>query len=230
MPRTIVICGYGPGISDGVARKFGAEGFQVALVARNQAKLDDGVRALGEAGITAKGFACDLGDTAAVERLVSDVRASMGPITVLHWNAYGSLASDLTTCSVDELRTMFDVGITGLVVAMQRSMDDMKSQSDSAILLSGGGLALYSAQVDAMAVGWQTMGLALVKAAQHKLTGVLHHRLKKEGIYVGEVVVLGSVKGTAFDQGRATLEPSAVAEQFWQLYRGRTEISIQYAG
>jgi NADP-dependent 3-hydroxy acid dehydrogenase YdfG len=230
MPRTIVICGYGPGISDGVARKFGSEGFQVALVARNETRVRDGADELGKAGITAKGFACDLGDTAAVERLIADVRAKLGPITVLHWNAYGSVAADLTKCDVAELRTMFDVGVNGLVVAMQKSLADMKSQKDAAILLTGGGLALYSPQVDAMAVGWQTMGLALVKAAQHKLTGVLHHRLEREGIYVGEVIVLGSVKGTAFDNGQAKLEPSAVAEQFWKIYSGRSEISIQYAG
>ena len=40
MQRTIVVCGYGPGISDAVANKFGGEGFQVALVARNAEKLE----------------------------------------------------------------------------------------------------------------------------------------------------------------------------------------------
>ncbi|HEX7670382.1 MAG TPA: hypothetical protein VF395_12390 [Polyangiaceae bacterium] len=35
MAKTIVVCGYGPGISSAVAEKFGAEGFSVALAARN---------------------------------------------------------------------------------------------------------------------------------------------------------------------------------------------------
>ena len=30
MAKTIVVCGYGPGVSDAVARKFGSEGFSVA--------------------------------------------------------------------------------------------------------------------------------------------------------------------------------------------------------
>jgi NAD(P)-dependent dehydrogenase (short-subunit alcohol dehydrogenase family) len=38
MSKTILIAGYGPGISDAVARKFGAEGFAVALAARNEAR------------------------------------------------------------------------------------------------------------------------------------------------------------------------------------------------
>ena len=32
MSKTIVIVGYGPGVSSAVARKFGAAGFSVALV------------------------------------------------------------------------------------------------------------------------------------------------------------------------------------------------------
>ncbi|HNN96996.1 MAG TPA: short-chain dehydrogenase, partial [Pseudomonadota bacterium] len=33
MQRTIVVAGHGPGISDAVARRFGREGFSVAIVA-----------------------------------------------------------------------------------------------------------------------------------------------------------------------------------------------------
>ncbi len=32
MTKTILVCGHGPGISDAVARKFGAEGFSVAFL------------------------------------------------------------------------------------------------------------------------------------------------------------------------------------------------------
>ena len=35
MSKTIVVVGFGPGISTAVAEKFGAGGFSVALVARN---------------------------------------------------------------------------------------------------------------------------------------------------------------------------------------------------
>src|SRR5688500_4429576 len=97
MARTILIAGYGPGVSDGVARRFGAEGFQVALVARNAEKVSTAARALGDAKIKAKGYAVDLADTAAVAKLVEDVRRDLGPITVLHWNAYLAAAGDLLT-------------------------------------------------------------------------------------------------------------------------------------
>jgi len=35
MAKTILISGYGPGISSAIAEKFGSEGYAVALAARN---------------------------------------------------------------------------------------------------------------------------------------------------------------------------------------------------
>ncbi|MCY1078830.1 hypothetical protein [Archangium lansingense] len=46
---------------------------------------------------------------------------------------------------------------------------------------------------------------------------------------MGEVVVLGLVKGTAFDSGHATLEPSAIAEKFWELHQGCKDASVNFS-
>jgi hypothetical protein len=49
--------------------------------------------------------------------------------------------------------------------------------------------------------------------------------LKGDGIYVGEVMVMGAVKGTAFDNGSATIEAATVAAKFWELYGARGEVT-----
>lgn len=224
MARTIIVCGYGPGISSAVARKFGDEGFQVAIVARNAERLEAGAKALTDAGITAKAFTCDLGDVAAVQQLVADVRSSLGPITVIHWNAYAGMAGDLTTCDPSDLRTVMDVGVVGEVAAVQAALPDLRAQEGAAVLVTGGGFAFYSDQVDQMIAQWNAMGLGVAKAAQHKLTGVLHQKLKADGIYVGSIIVMGMVRGTAFDQGNAGVDPADVAGAFWQLYQDRSDI------
>ncbi len=227
MSKTIIVAGYGPGISEGVARRFGKEGFKVALVARNADKVNKGAQALRDAKIEAQGFAADLGDPAAVAKLLADVRASLGPITIRHWNAYVGAAGDLTTADTSELRKAIDVSTVGLVAAVQGALPDLRAQAkDAAVLVTGGGFAFYDPQVDAAAAGWNAMGLAVSKAAQHKAVGLLHHKLKGEGIYVGEVVVTGTVKGTPFDSGSANLEGSQIAERFWQLYTGREPASV----
>ncbi len=225
MKRTIIVCGYGTGISDAVARKFGAEGFAVAIVARNAERLAAGERSLTGAGITAKGFVCNLGDPQAVRGLVRDVRAALGPVAIVHWNAYAGGAGDLSSGDIEELRGTLDVSVHGMIAAVQEALPDLRDEK-GALLVTGGGLAFYDPKIDAMAVAWGAMGLAVGKAAQHKAVGLLHQRLASEGVYVGEVVVLGSVKGTAFDSGHATLEAASVANKFWELVQGRSEASV----
>lgn len=225
MKRTIVICGYGNGISHAVARKFSAEGFQLALVARNAQKLADAVKSFEAAGVVARGFPFDLSDPAAIAPLIANVREALGPVTVLHWNAHSSLAGDLTQADLADLRTNLSVGVLSLVSAVQHALPDLRAATGAgAILITGGGFAMFDPQVDKLAAKFDAMGLAVTKAAQHKLTGVLHQKLQGEGIYVAEVTVLGLAKGTSHDRGNATIEPSSVAERFWSLYSQRSDI------
>jgi short-subunit dehydrogenase len=228
MARTILVCGHGPGISDAVARRFGRAGFSVALVARNAERLAAAATSIGQVGITAKAFPCDLAKPDAVRATVREVRAALGPVTVVHYNAYAGGAGDLTTAPPGELHGAFDVSIVGLVAAVQEALPDLAAQK-GAVLVTGGGLAFYDPKVDAMAVQWNAMGLAIAKAAQHKTVGLLHAKLAPQGIHVGEVVVLGAVKGTSFDSGQATIEPAAVADRFWDLYDKRAAASVNVA-
>jgi NADP-dependent 3-hydroxy acid dehydrogenase YdfG len=227
MSKTLVICGYGPGISDAVARKFGAEGYRVALVARRADKLAAGVAALSEKGIQAAAFPTDLGDPAAVAATIAAVRAQLGPITVLHYNAYTGGSGDLLTASTEALRKGFDVSVLGLVIAVQAAHADLK-EAKGAVLVTGGGFCLYDPRIDAMATQFQAADLAIGKAAQHKLTGLLAAKLKADDIYVGEVVVMGMVKGTAFDAGNASLDPNDIAAKFWDLLAGRSTLSVHF--
>jgi NADP-dependent 3-hydroxy acid dehydrogenase YdfG len=228
MAKTILVCGYGPGISSAVARRFGREGYGVALVARTAERLASGVSALEKSGVSAKAFPCDLSDPDAVRKLVAGARATLGPIGVVHWNAYGHGAGDLTKAKTSELRGVLDVTVHGLVAAVQEALTDLKAEKGS-VLVTGGGFAYYDAAVDTAAANFGAMGLAVAKAAQHKLVGVLHQKLRSEGVYVGEVTVAGLVKGTAWDKGNATVEPDAVADKFWEIQKRREDVWVKLA-
>ncbi len=229
MAKTIVVCGYGTGISAAVADRFGAEGFSVALVARNAERLGRAVEALQAKGVKAAAFPTDLGDPAAVRQLAQRVRAELGPITALHWNAYAGGAGDLLSADVAELRRALDVAVVGLVVLVQEALPDLKQQPGSAILVTNGGFGLFDPKVDAFGIKANSMGLSVANSAKHKLVGLLAKKLEDDGIYVGEVMVLGTVKGTAWDSGNATLEPSAIADKFWHMYQERKEVRAQIA-
>jgi NADP-dependent 3-hydroxy acid dehydrogenase YdfG len=225
MPNTIVVCGYGPGISAAVARKFGAQGYQVALVGRTAARVEAGAASLREAGVQAKAFTCDLGDPAAVTQMLDAVREQLGPVHTLYWNAYGNGAGDLLTCDPTELRAVFDVAVVGLVAAVQRSLADLKANK-GAVLITGGGFAYYEDGPTKMANEYNLMGTALGKAAQHKATVSLHHKLADTGVFVGELVVLGLVKGTALSADYG-MDADLVADAAWKLAQERNEVFVR---
>jgi NADP-dependent 3-hydroxy acid dehydrogenase YdfG len=226
MPKTIVVCGYGPGISHAVAQQFGDNGFRVALVARRSETVNRAAAAFSAAGISARGFSCDLAQPERVTQLIADVRAVFGPIDVLHWNAYSSGARDLTSANADELRATWDVSVVGLVAALQASLPDLRVQPDAAVLVTGGGLARDDQTMNGLAVQLPAMGLALAKSAQHRLVALLNLQLRAAGIFVGEVMVHGLVRGTAADRGQGTLEASLIAQRFWELYQAREAVCI----
>jgi len=226
MSKTILINGYGTGISQALAEQFGAEGFAVALAARSADRLAEGVKGLEAKGIRAAGFQTDLADLPAISKLIKDVQSKLGPIDVVQWNAYASGAGDFLTNDAAEVRTPIDLAVTSLIATVQAALPDLRSRK-GAVLVTNGGLGALDPAVDAMGVQWKAMGLAVANAAKTKLVRLLSEQLKPEGVYVGEVVVLTVVKGTAWDQGNATLEASTIARKFWQLYSERRELSVQ---
>jgi NADP-dependent 3-hydroxy acid dehydrogenase YdfG len=227
MPKTIVVVGYGPGISKAVAEKFGAKGFAVALVARSADKLAAGVKELEAKGIKAAAVQANVGDPSGARDAIKNARAALGPVTVLQWTAYDGGAGDLTSADSAAIRGVLDVGITGLLAAVQESLPDLRKQENAAILVTNGGLGYFDPQVDDAAVAWNAMGLAVANSAKHKLVGLLSKKLAADKIYVGEAMVLNTVKGTAFDSGQASIDAATVADKFWELYQARGEVTGQ---
>ena len=226
MSKTIIVFGFGPGISRAVAEKFGAEGFQVALVARNAERLAEGVKTLQAKGVTAAAYTCDVRDPAATRAVVARARQELGPITALHWNAYNSSAGNVLEADAVALREVYDVAVTSLMAAINEALPDLKS-TKGAVLVTNGGLGLFDANMDTMAAQYGSMGLAIGNAAKHKLVRMLALKLKPDGVHVGEVMVLGLVKGTAFDRGSATIDPTNVAKRFWDHFTQRTETTVR---
>jgi NADP-dependent 3-hydroxy acid dehydrogenase YdfG len=90
---SIAIVGAGPGMGLAIARTFGSKGFDVALIARNRANLDDLVAQLGADGITAAAFPADVLDRDALTQALNDATARFGGIDVLEYSPVGGLGS-----------------------------------------------------------------------------------------------------------------------------------------
>ena len=226
MPKTILIVGFGPGVSTAVADTFGAQGFSVALIARREARLATGVEALKARGVAAAGFPADASDPVALGAAIAKVRADLGPIEVLHWNAYsGGDMGDLLAVDPRRFYGAFDLAVVGLLGAVQAALPDLKAAKDGAVLVTNGAYGELDPMFDGFALAAKAQGVALGNAAKAKLVGLLAARLKDEGVYVGEVTIAGTVAGPgAAAPGAPTIEPRAIAEAFWRLFTARDQI------
>jgi len=226
MRKTILVVGYGPGVSTAVAERFGAAGYAVALVGRTQTKLAAGVEALKAKGLTAAAFPADAADPAAMRAVVDKARAALGPIGVIHWNAFsGHGVQDLMTVDPAALAGLFDVALVGLVAAVQAALPDLKAAGDGAVLVTNGAFGELDPMIDGLALALKEMGVPLGNAAKAKLVGLLSARLKGEGVYVGEVTIAGVVRGTGYDgAAMPTIDPAVIAEAFWTLFKARDQI------
>jgi NAD(P)-dependent dehydrogenase (short-subunit alcohol dehydrogenase family) len=229
MAKTIVIVGFGPGNATAIAEKFGAEGFSVALVGRNKDRLTAGVSALKARGITAGAFQGDAADPMSMRAAFGQIRAELGPISVLSWNAAlagGPEAGDIFTADAAAVHRVFDVAVFGLIAAVNEVLVDLKGAGDGAILITNGGFGDPSPAVDEAVVHLNLSGIGLANAAKHKLAGLLAQRLKADGVYVGEVMIYGAVKSSASGNDKG-IDPTIVANTFWDLYRSRGEVSAR---
>jgi 3-oxoacyl-[acyl-carrier protein] reductase len=82
--KNALVTGSTRGIGRAIAETLAQSGARVAVVGRDLQKAREAATAIG-AG--AQGFACDVTDTAAVAKLVSDVEAAFGSIDILVNNA-----------------------------------------------------------------------------------------------------------------------------------------------
>ena len=82
MSKTIAIFGFGPGLGLGTARRFGREGFRVAVIGRDADRARAHVATLEREGIGADAFTADLSVETELGRAVDEVTARFGQIDV----------------------------------------------------------------------------------------------------------------------------------------------------
>jgi 3-oxoacyl-[acyl-carrier protein] reductase len=82
--KNALVTGSTRGIGRAIAEAFAQSGARVAVVGRDLQRAEEAASAVGN---NAAGFAADVGDTAAIARLVGDVEKAFGSIDILVNNA-----------------------------------------------------------------------------------------------------------------------------------------------
>lgn len=225
----LIVFGYGPGTSHATAERFAREGYSLALVARSADRLADGVSRLKTGGVDATAYPCDASDPAKIRSTIATIREDLGTVSAVLWTAFrNGDVTDVLSARPEHVERAFDIGITGLLTCVQETLQDLKAAPSAAILIANGALGEHTSQADAFSKLLDNDGVSLENAAKSKLVGILAERLREFDIYVGEVTIAGSVKGTATATPTA-IEPAEIAETFWSLLETRDKTRVRIA-
>src|SRR5690348_6526772 len=94
--RVVVITGASGGVGRAVARRFGAQGDHVALLARGEAGLSGALADVRKAGGDGTMLSVDVADHAAVDTAAATVEQTFGPIDVWVNGAFSSVFAPFT--------------------------------------------------------------------------------------------------------------------------------------
>ncbi|MET3811594.1 SDR family NAD(P)-dependent oxidoreductase [Arthrobacter sp. UYEF3] len=212
--KRVAIVGAGPGVSAGVARKFGANGFTVILLARNPESLELRVSELRNAGIEAHGIVADVTDPQSLQSAFSRIQAEHGTLDALVYNAGANTIAKPSAVDPADLTRDFAVNVVGALRCAQLAAPAMIARGSGSILFTGGLLALNPVASRASA--------SISKAGLRNLTFTLADELGAQGLKIGTVTIGGAVQaGTFFD-------PDLIAEAFWDLHTGTSAGEVMY--
>jgi NAD(P)-dependent dehydrogenase (short-subunit alcohol dehydrogenase family) len=140
-PRVVVITGAGAGIGRATARRFGADGDKVALLARGADELAGAARDVEAAGGTALVVPTDVADVDAVEAAAERVERELGPIDVWVSDAMTTVFGFFWDIEPDEFRRATDVTYHGAVWSTRAALRRMMPRDRGTIVLVGSAMA-----------------------------------------------------------------------------------------
>ncbi|MBD3886227.1 SDR family NAD(P)-dependent oxidoreductase [Phormidium tenue FACHB-886] len=205
MPKLFVIVGMGDGIGLAVSRRFASQGFTIAMIARNETKLQGFKDTLEAEGHSAHSFVADAGDEVSLRTAIAAIQEQLGHPEVLVYNVAIPTMNNVLNETVERLTSDFKANVVGALVATQAVLPMMKAQGTGTILFTGGGFAIYPSPDFA--------SLSLGKAGIRSLAKLLAEALKPDSIRVGTVTVCGTV-----NPDHPKYNPDSIAENYWNFY------------
>ncbi|MFJ9926953.1 putative oxidoreductase [Streptomyces sp. F-1] len=207
---TVAIVGAGPGLGAAAARRFGREGYDVALVARDRARLDALAGELAAEGVRARGFPADVREPERLARALAEAGRELGTVEVLQYSPvpHRDFMLPVLETGYRQLAGPVEFSVYGPVAAVQQVLPGMRELGRGTILLVNGGTAAVP--------HIERAGTSIAFAAESAYGHLLHERLAPEGIHVAQLVIPGAIT-----PGHARKDPAVLAEMLWGMHRDR---------
>ncbi|GGS99440.1 SDR family NAD(P)-dependent oxidoreductase [Streptomyces violaceus] len=212
---SIAIVGAGPQMGLAIARTFGSQGFDVALISRNRNKLDGLVGKLEAEGIDAAGFPANVLDRAGLTRAIESAAAKFGGIEVLEYSPVGTFGSTALTAptGTEPSHVEFEMNfqLYGAIAATQAVLPAMRE--------TGAGTLLYTTGAGSI---WPDPRVANVNAAAAALRNWvmnLHKELADAGtgIQAAHIGIDSSI-GVSVIPGVEAARPEQITPLYWDLH------------
>ena len=184
------------------ARRFASEGYAVALLSR---KTDYSSKLASDLE-SAKAYACDVTDASAVEAAFAAVRAELGEIDVLVYNAGSGEWGNIEELSADDFEQSWRINTMGAFLVSKQVIPSMKEKKAGTIIFVGATASLRGKPF--------TTAFAPAKASQRSLAQAMARHLWPSGIHVALIIIDGGVKSLDSDanlEAPETLNPDEIA-------------------
>ena len=179
--KVAVVAGVGPGNGSALAKRFADAGHAVAMLARTRNSLDPLEKEI--AG--ARGFECDVGSAESVAGTFSRIKAELGPVDALLYNAGSGVFADVESITAEQFEQSWRVNAYGAFLCARQVIPDMKARKSGSIVFIGATASRRG--------GPRTAAFAPAKAAQRSLAESMARSLWPAGIHVSLIIVDGVV-------------------------------------
>jgi short-subunit dehydrogenase len=208
--NTIAIVGAGAGLGAAVARRFGREGFAVALISRNEGRVDALAADIRSEGIAARGFSANVRDAVALAATLDLAAQELGPVEVLEYSPLPQkefLRPVLETTPSD-FAAALEFSLYGPVAAVHQVVQGMRFLGRGTVLFINGGSAVRPTAKFA--------GTSVSFAAESAYAQMIHDELKPENIHVGQLIIPGAIIA-----GHERKDPAVLADTLWDMHSSR---------
>jgi NAD(P)-dependent dehydrogenase (short-subunit alcohol dehydrogenase family) len=210
-----VVIGVGPGLGAALARRF-APAYSVAIVARRGDYLKGLAAELGTSGAgSVLDLTCDVSSQAQIAETFRAIRAKLGEVEVLLYNAGSGVFGSITQIAPEQYEADWRVNAFGAFVAAKEVVSGM--------ITRGRGTMLFTGATAGVKAGPRSVSFGPAKFAMRGLAQALARDLGPKGIHVAWINVDGSIdipgaRGLKPSLSDADfLKPEAIAETYWHL-------------
>lgn len=187
----IAVVGAGPGIGEAVARRFAAEGFVAALLARTKDKLENmakGMNADYGEGV-ARYYITDLRIEQAVISSFEQMKSELGPVDVLVYNAGARRVNgrSVLDTSTEEFESFTKINLFGAFWSTKAALPDM--------LAAGRGTIIYTGATASLRGNPGLSSFSPGKFGLRSFAQIVSREYQAKGIHAAHVVVDTPVDG-----------------------------------